>query len=272
MLGYGLRYQGLGLLKLVYEPVTKSLLSAYGGLAMAGYFEMASQYVMKVRAFLVSAQQVLTPEVAERNERDPEGMVSLYTAANRLNWLLCVPVFGLTAASAPFIAHIWTGQYNPTFVSFVLLLTAGWFVNALSGPGFFLLLGTGHLRPLLASHTTTAIVNVAAGAAFGLAAGGFGVVAGWSLSLILGAVHLLVWLARHHGTPISVPKGVGRLVAAAVGAVAVSLAGAYAVPASVAVSFMTTVGAGGLLAAMLWHTAGSELYSKHRARPSTTEP
>lgn len=269
MLGYGAQYQGLGILRMIYDPVTKACLSAFGGLALAGFFEMASQAVLKLRAVLIAAQQVLTPEIAERHERRPEGVDDVFQVANRLNWALCLALFGATAAVAPLLSHLWIGHYVPSFVLFSALLSIGWGANALSGPGFFLLLGIGRLKPLLASHTTTAAVNVAAGVGLGLAFGGTGVVAGWVLALTAGAVHLLAWLHVARGLPMGPPPGLASLAVASVVGVALALGWTAVVPTSWPVALASALAFGALIAIPLWRTGvPARLLTVVRRRPA----
>ena len=64
IIGYGANFQIVSIVGMMYEPVTKGLLSRYGGLAMVGYYEMASRMVFQFRIMIVSANQVLVPVIA----------------------------------------------------------------------------------------------------------------------------------------------------------------------------------------------------------------
>ena len=59
MLHYGINFQISSIAIMLYEPVTKWLMSYFGGLAMTGYYEMASRMVAQFRAIPVAANQVL---------------------------------------------------------------------------------------------------------------------------------------------------------------------------------------------------------------------
>lgn len=265
MLGYGVQYQVLGVLRLVYEPITKALMSAYGGLALAGFYEMASQYVLKVRALMVSAQQVMTPEVAARAELDPEKVESLYRTVNQLNWQLAVPAFAFVVSAAPVVSRLWIGDYTPVFFTFSALLSAGWLANTLSGPAFFLLLGTGQLRPLLYSHATTAVVNVIAGVGLGIAFGGPGVAAGWGIALAAGAAHLLFLMQRKRKLEFGLPSNLTRIGWGSVAVVVLSFATTrfYTQTPSVLL-LLVPVGAGIVLTLLVWQVAGPGLLARTR--------
>ena len=226
MLGYGLQFQALGVVRMLYEPTTKALLSRYGGLSVAGLYEVATLVVTKVRALLVAAQQALTPEVASLEETNPEEVNRVLAAADRLNWYLSVPVFAAAAAVAPLVAEVMLGDVDVLFVGLSALLSLGWFFNAVTGPAFFVLLGTGQMRGVVWPHVTIGVVNFMAGWALGISMGGVGVVVGWVLALAAGAVHLLWRLGADRGVHVrppteAIPVALTALATLAVGAAAV---------------------------------------------------
>ncbi len=65
-------------MQMSFEPVTKAFLSKFGGLAMVGYYEMASRLVSQLRGLIVSANQVIIPVVAEAKERNDNSVKPLY--------------------------------------------------------------------------------------------------------------------------------------------------------------------------------------------------
>ena len=85
----------------MFEPVTKGLLSRYGGLAMVGYYEMASRMVLQFRIMIVSANQVLVPVIAALQETAPDRIRTIYRESYRLIVYLSVPLFaGLVTANS----------------------------------------------------------------------------------------------------------------------------------------------------------------------------
>lgn len=191
MLGYSAHYQGLGAIRLLYEPTTKALLSRYGGLEATGVYEVASLAVTKLRALLVAAQQALTPEVAGLAETAPQRLRDVYGSAAALNTLISIPTFAVLWASTPLLSYLLLGEVSAAFVGFSALLAAGWFANSLTGPAFFLMLGTGEMKGVLWSHVTIGVANAILGIVLGRWLGGMGVALAWALALALGAAHLL---------------------------------------------------------------------------------
>ena len=78
--GYAISFQINSIAILLFDPLTKLLMSKFGGLSSAAYYEMASQLVVKLRALLISANQALVPEVADIHETSPHKLQALYFA------------------------------------------------------------------------------------------------------------------------------------------------------------------------------------------------
>lgn len=252
MLGYGVQFQVLALVRMLYEPTTKALMSKFGGLEAAGFYEMASLMWTKLRSLVVAAQQALTPEIAMMEETRPDQVDEVYAKAEGLNWYLCIPVFTGVAVASPLVSQAWIGGVEEAFVVFAVLLGVGWFANALSGPGFFVLLGTGQMGGVVASHITAGIINVVAGVALGWAAGAYGVAAAWAAALVAGAVHLLVRLERDRGVSARFPHRLAPLAWTAVGALGVGGTVFAFRPDSVFAAAAAAVLAGLALGSAMW--------------------
>ena len=236
MLRYGLSFQALSLLRVLFEPTTKVLMGALGGLSAAGLYEMATLLVTKLRQLVIAAQQALTPEIAFLQEQAPERVNVMYARSVEVSTYVTIPLFCGLMVAAPFVSHVWVGAYEPTFVLLVGVLAVGWLVNTLSGPAHFLLLGTGQLRGVVWANVTTAVVNAALGATLGAVLGAAGVALGWSLALVSGAVHLLWRLWTDRGVVTRWPDRARWTVAAPLGIAAFGLVGALYRPASVGVA------------------------------------
>jgi len=195
IIGYGLNFQLISFTSMFYDPVTKALLSKFGGLSMVGYYGMANKIIQHLRAFLPSATYSLVPTVAELKEKTPQKIKFIYLSSYRLLFYIALPLYSWVILCAPFISKLWIGYYQPTFVFFTILLAIGWFMNILNVPAYFVYLGIGELRWNVISHISTAVLNTGLGFVLGKLYGGFGVVTGWILSLILGSS--IVYLSYH---------------------------------------------------------------------------
>jgi len=202
IIGYGMNFQIITVTTMLYDPITKALLSKYGGLSMVGYYEMANKMVCQFRTFIVSANQVLVPAIADLKEKNSVKIKSVYLISYQLLFYLSLPLFSLIIVSMPIISELWIGHYEKFFVLFGTLLTIGYFLRILNVPAYSVNLGIGELRWNVISHIVIASLNVGLGFLLGFFYGGLGVVVAWVISLVLGSS--IIYLSYHisHKIPL----------------------------------------------------------------------
>ena len=120
--------------------------SKFGGLAAVGYYEMCNRMLQQIRGLLTNAGSALVPAIADLRENAAEKIAGLYLNTYELFFCISVAMYTLVIMYAPVISQLWIGHYEPTFVSFALFLSIGWFFNVLAVPVYFVSLGTGELR------------------------------------------------------------------------------------------------------------------------------
>lgn len=225
MAGYGAHFQFITISQSLREPVTKALLTKFGGLAAAGLYDMASRWVFTFRELIVQANLVLVPTFSSLREREPDAIPVLYCESYRLVFFLAVPAFAFPLAVSPIVSHVWLGHYEPIFVQFVAILAAGWLVNILSNPAYVVDLGTGAMRWIAIGCGITAILNPTLGYLAGRYLGGTAVVAASILSLIFG--YAVILIAYHVENRISfkqlLPSDSAVIALGSVGGLAVFL-------------------------------------------------
>jgi len=106
-------------------------------------------------------------------------------------------------AVAPLASELWIGHYEQSFVGYAILLSAGFWLNNLIGPAYFVNLGTGMLRWNTLSHITIGILNMVLGYLLGVAFGGGGVVLGYVLALVIGSSLVVLGYHRDHHIPLA---------------------------------------------------------------------
>ena len=203
MIGYGLNFQIISISTMLYEPVTKALLSRFGGLSMVGYYEMANRMIKQLRALIVSANKVLVPAIANLQERNPNFVQKIYKDNYDLMLYIALPFFSIIIIVIPLISKIWLGHYEAVFVIFSFLLAMNSFINILSVPAYFSYLGIGELKWNTLGHVTIAIANLGLGFVFGYFYGGIAVVIAWILSSIIGSVIIAVSYHFRYKIPLS---------------------------------------------------------------------
>jgi hypothetical protein len=197
----GLNFQLITISQAVREPVTKTLLTKFGGLAMTGYYDLASRWVVNFRELIVQGNQVLVPTISNLQERDPNSVPKIYRDSYRLIFFLAIPTFAFLVVVSPLISRIWIGAYEPIFVRFVALLAVGWLVNVLSNSAYVVDLGTGALGWVSFGCVSTAILNLGGGLILGEHFGGTAVVAASMASLIFGYIIVVVSHHIENGVP-----------------------------------------------------------------------
>lgn len=195
MAGYGAHFQLITASQAVREPITKALLTRFGGPSLTGLYDLAARLVVTVRELLVQANQVLIPTVSGLQERDPGAVPELYDKSYRLIFYLAIPAFVLLVVVSPVVCAVWLGRYEPLFGEFVAVLAAGWLVNVLANPAYVVDLGTGALRWISIGCLLTAALNTGLGIIAGKLLGGPAVVVASVASLIVG--YALIIAAYH---------------------------------------------------------------------------
>lgn len=187
MICYGINFQLISVTGILFEPVTKGLLSKFGDLSMVGYYEMASRMMNKLREIFVAANQILVPVIAGLQEKTPDKIQDVYKNAYRILLCLGLPFYAGIIIAVPFISEIWIGRYERTFVVFSVMLALGTFFNSLNIPAYFAYMGLGRLRWNIATNIVTGALNCALGIGLGLYFGGAGVVAAWMFAWAFGS-------------------------------------------------------------------------------------
>ena len=192
MIGYGISFQAMSVVQLIYDPLTKALISYFGGLVMVGYYEMANKMVQQVRALIVTANRVLVPTIANFNETASNRIERVYLQSLKLCFYVSVPAYCFLALFTPIISNYWIGHLEPLFVIMSFILIPGWAFNTIAAPSYFVYLGIGRLKWNLISHIIIAVLNASLAYMMGLIYGGLGVVYGWVIGLIIGSSVTLI--------------------------------------------------------------------------------
>lgn len=220
MFGYGVNFQIISIMSMLFDPVTKALMSKFGGLEALGYYGMANTFILQGRAVIVEASRVMVPAIATLQEHDSTKATQLFITSYRITFYVSVLFYGLLGISITTISMLWLGHYQAMFIQFALLLIMGWFVNTLIGPAYFSNLGSGRLRDNVISHAIIGLCSLFVGSALGLMNyGGVGIVIGTITGLIAGSMFLLVSHIKQAGlywATFIIPQNMTKLLILAV--------------------------------------------------------
>lgn len=188
IINYGLKMQALSFMQMSFEPVTKAFLSKFGGLAMVGYYEMASRLVSQFRGLIVSANQVIIPVVAEAKELNNNSIKTLYIKTFSIILFLNILITSLILVITPLISKIWIGTIVYFFLFSVVINSVVVFINIASNPAYFSYLGEGKLNWLIISYAAIVAINCVLGYYLGINFGAYGVVIAWNVAFLTGSL------------------------------------------------------------------------------------
>ena len=189
---YGVNFQAISIVAMLLDPLSKALVSHFGGLASVGYFELANRLVVQVRAVLVAANQVLVPYYSKVAEASRTGIRGLYESNLGAMFLLSSLTLSSLVAMLPLISALWIGHLEPLFLFFAVVMTVGWFINLVGVPAYFANLGGGWISRNLFSTAVQGGGMVLFGVLLGVLGGAKGVTIAYAFALFLGCL-AVVW-------------------------------------------------------------------------------
>ncbi|MGF7038577.1 oligosaccharide flippase family protein [Mucilaginibacter lappiensis] len=192
---YGMKFQFISLASMINEPLVKILLGKFGGMAFAGYYEMANRLLSQARGVIVSATQSLVP-VLVNVSKDELPIFYKRVFSNIIFFSLTVVC--LIAAAGRLISFFWIGQYQPVFYYTLMLLAFSTFINLLITPSYFYYIAKAKLNILIKTHLILSFSNLLLGSVMGYFFGGYGVVSGWFIAVIIGSFYLLINFNKNH--------------------------------------------------------------------------
>jgi O-antigen/teichoic acid export membrane protein len=197
---------GLQLTQAAMQVVTQAdrlFIAHYASVALAGKYDVALRALYSVQGALNQLVAPLYPAAAAMNASGrTEEMRRWLERSTRLFSVLTGPVYGLICVGAPAIVQAWLGRPEPHIAMTLSVLAAiqGW--NQSNAPGYFMLVGSGRLRPVLAASLVAAAVGLMLSWAGAATVGYAGVVAAHACALLI----LFGWVAlaiqRAFGRPV----------------------------------------------------------------------
>lgn len=190
---FGLKFQFISILVLLFDPITKALLSKFGGLSFLGYYEMANKLIYQVRAIIINANQVMIPVIVHTRFIGEERQNDLYIKNLNLTFILSLLLMSSLLILTPLISVIWIGQLNNDFIYCMIFLSVAVFINILNSSAYFASIAHGDLSVLVKSHLLMSALNILLSSCFGYFCGGKIIVITSSISLIISSLYLVVY-------------------------------------------------------------------------------
>ena len=200
ILPFGLKLQGVSLLTSMFDPISRFVMSSFGGLAAVGTFELAQRALMQLRQLIVNPSQQLMPAFA--HYKDLESRKSLYMKAMAALSVSAIFILGGAALVAPVLAWLWLGDVPSHFWEFTAVLAVGWIVNVASAPAYHLSVSNGRLKSIAMGGLATTVLGPLLAVVLGYQFGDRGVALGTALGLALGGAITIAIASRANGLPL----------------------------------------------------------------------
>lgn len=215
MFAYSLNFQINSILVMLFDPITKLLITKFGGLSSSAFYEVASQLIMKVRSLIVVTSQVTVPMFARLQELSPESMMENYLKVYSMLFFFSIPFYGLVFICLPIISLVLIGHYEHLFYIFSIFLLIGWISNTLTSAAYFYSLGTGNLRLTTLAHLLMTALNFILGCVLGYFFSGVGVVVGSAISLVISSSVFMFLFNKQNqlGNKMLIPSSQLRILA-----------------------------------------------------------
>jgi O-antigen/teichoic acid export membrane protein len=208
--GFAVTMQAGSVAGMFVEPITKALISRFGGLEFLAFYEMANQVVTRARSVLVSGFQAITPQFAMTNAISAHR--TLFLRSQRRVIDIGIPFMTLVMMAFPVLSYLWIGRTEPAFIVSGQILGLTWLLVTLLMPAYFFLTGTGRGLPVATAQIFTLVTSALLGWTGAHLDSQIGPIVGAAISLLLGNIYAYA-VATNNLFPqdnrIQMPKWIG---------------------------------------------------------------
>lgn len=181
--GFNASFFMIGVCRLLLDPACKILIGAYSGLEAVAIFDLANKITTQARILYSSPLQSLLPVVSRETSE-----VNALLQTRLLRWNETVVRWPLYTMSAVVLISGWLSlfSFKKVDTSFMFEVAVLGFANAITTfglVGYYIEVGSGKLKQLLAVHIKMATLNICLGIILGYMFGAAGVTLGYSMAL-----------------------------------------------------------------------------------------
>ena len=197
MFGFSFRLYVTQAAVAVHNQIEKVFLALLIGVTPVGWYDIASDVALKVRGAIGFVLSPVLPAASELSALGDETRIrELYFRTHKYLALLGVPAVCFVAGISHRFVELWIGR-NLEMIAFPLsVLVVVSFINLVTGPGFLIFAGRGHLAPGVKSAVLGIVVNVILSLGLIYKYGFAGAVLGTSAALVLASAYFLTVFHR----------------------------------------------------------------------------
>ncbi|UFH56359.1 lipopolysaccharide biosynthesis protein [Spirosoma sp. KNUC1025] len=194
-LAFGSNVYAAGLLTMLFEPMTKVLVSRLIGVTEVGYLEIAYKIRSQLWALVNKVTYPLFPRIARETDRAQlSRIISSYQTGMLL---LMIPLLLFISLTMRDIIAIWLPTANPVVAMATLCISATFIINSLSIPPYYFLASRHHVGKTVWVQFTNVSVSLLVGLLTYRTLGVYGFVLGNSAA-ILSSLFLCLYYQRRY--------------------------------------------------------------------------
>jgi O-antigen/teichoic acid export membrane protein len=156
-LTFSMNLYAAGLLNILFEPMTKILVSRLIGVREVGYLEIAYRVRAQLWTLATKAVYPVYPRIARQS--DTRSISQLVTGYQASMLVLLVPFLALFAVVMPDLMPIWIPSISPIVIVATVAICVAHTVGSLALPFYYYLLSRQHVRKTVWLQLTNVVVN-----------------------------------------------------------------------------------------------------------------
>ncbi|MFZ1551822.1 MAG: oligosaccharide flippase family protein [Anaerolineae bacterium] len=197
VLSYSLNIQGGALTELLFDPLSKLVITRFLGVALVTQYEVGQRIITQLRGLFAVAFLPLFPGVSHLHaEREQQAVQMIYQRSSRYVYLLGWPAYLLLIITAPWLLTAWLGQGYAQAAFVMRLMTCGWFVSLVAFPPYMILQALGQAHLCLRAHVVQGFTNLVLALLLVGPFGFVGITVAAFVALVIGSSLVLVAFAQ----------------------------------------------------------------------------
>lgn len=176
MCSYSIKVQAVNVINGVFEPLSKILVSRFGGLEAQGLYELAYKTVSLPRNAVMAGATATFPAMTGLFASERFELKKLYLKTLKLLSIATILVLAGVISLSPMVSYLWMGNVDIRYCIFVAFLAVGFMGNTYGAAAYNLGLASGQMGNNFLSVMLSVLVMFVFGIALSLFLGVNGVV------------------------------------------------------------------------------------------------
>lgn len=192
IVGFGAKLQVSNVSELINFQLDKILLSRFLGVQFVTFYDVGSRLLKNARGFPLMVLSSLVPAVSELSSSDNyEKLFVLYRGASKYLVAFGAFVFGFFFVGAANIVELWVGPGYGLSVATMRILSAGYFINLITGVVAYASVGIGKPGYLVRVALIQTLGNIFLSITLIHAVGYYGAAIGTTVALSIGGLYFI---------------------------------------------------------------------------------